>query len=131
MIGVPRYVCQVCGAEGRGGGSWLLLVPDVNHGTMSVARWNHVLAQRPDVFHVCSAAHAREIVSEYTLTGHLPVKTVVESFDIHETLVSDAYPWMLRRDEQQLEELADAIEDLLEEEYATAMESGRPLQFDA
>jgi hypothetical protein len=40
-----------------------------------------------------------------------------------------APPW--RRDEQQLNALADAIQDLLEEEYATAIDSGAPLQFDA
>jgi hypothetical protein len=81
------------------------------------------------VYHVCGAAHARQIVCEHTLTGHLPPKP--EVFDIQEMLVSDEYAWMLRRDEAQLDQLADAIQDLREEEYANALDSGASIQFDA
>jgi len=131
MIGVPRYVCQVCGAEGHGGGGWLLLVTDPEHRALKVLPWNGMVAQQPKVYHVCGAVHARQIVCEYTLSGHLPPKPIVDTFDIQEMPLSDEYPWMLRRDEQQLNALADAIQDLLEEEYATAIDSGAPLQFDA
>jgi len=131
MIGVPRYTCQVCGTEGHGRGNWLLVLPDPAEDLLRVSRWNDVLAQQPEVYHVCGAAHARQIICEHTLTGHLPPKPAVEAFDIQEMLVSDEYPWMLRRDEAQLEELAYAIQDLLEEEYATALNSGAPIEFDA
>jgi len=131
MIGVPRYRCQVCGVEGHGHGNWLLVLPDPEDDILKVTRWNDVLAQQPEVYHVCGAAHARQIVCEHTLTGHLPPKPAVEVFDIQEMLVSDEYPWMLRRDEANLDQLADAIQDLLEEEYANALDRGAPIQFDA
>jgi hypothetical protein len=107
------------------------VLPDPEEDILKVTRWNDVLAQQPEVYHVCGAAHARQIVCEHTLTGHLPPKPAVEVFDIQEMLVSDEYPWMLRRDEAQLDQLADAIQDLLEEEYANALDRGAPIQFDA
>ena len=131
MIGVPRYACQVCGADGPAKNGWLLLSLDQEQNVLKVLPWDDLLAQQPEVYHVCGAAHAREIVCEHALTGHLPPKRAVEAFNIQETLVSDEYPWLLRRDERQLEELADAIQDLLEEEYARSIDSGAPLQFDA
>ena len=117
--------------EGRGGGTWLLLCADKEQDILRVLQWNDMMAQRPEIYHVCGAAHARQIVCEHALNGRLPVKRSAEAFDIQETLISDEYPWMLRHDERQLQELADAIEDLLEEEYASAEDSGQVIQFDA
>lgn len=131
MIGVPRYTCQICGTEGHGGGNWMLLIHDPEESVLKVLRWNDLLAQQPEAFHVCGATHARQVVCEFTLNHHLPLKRVMDKFDIQEMLVSDEYPWMLRHDEDQLQELADAIEDLLQEEYAIAEDNGQAIQFDA
>ena len=131
MIGLPRYCCQVCGVERPSAAAWLLLVPDAEQQILTVQSWDDLVAQRPDVFHVCGAAHARHVICEFGLSGRLPLKRIAEPFDIQEMPQSDEYPWMLRRSESQLQELANAIEDLLHEEYTLANTKGQNLVFDA
>ena len=131
MIGLPRYWCQVCGLQRHPADLWLLLVPDADQQFLRVQLWDNAVAQRPGVYHLCSAAHARQVICEFGLSGRLPLKRIAEPFDIQEMPHSDEYPWMLRHDESQLEQLANAIEDLLHEEYTLAKDKGRNIVFDA
>ena len=131
MIGLPRYCCQVCGVQRGSAGSWLLLVLDDEQQTLRVQLWDDLVAQRPEVYHLCGPTHARQVICEFGLNGRLPLKRIAEPFDIQEMPQSDEYPWMLRRSESQLEELANAIEDLLHEEYNLAQNKGQNIVFDA
>jgi len=70
MAQVRIYSCEVCDVE-RCGGQWLLVLPDYAHHTLKIARWNSVVARRPEVRHVCSLQHARELVSHWMTMGNL------------------------------------------------------------
>ena len=65
------FACTICGEQNHGDGGWFLIVENSWLDSLGILGWNESFALTPGVHCLCSAAHVRELVAHWMVTGSL------------------------------------------------------------